>query len=199
MLQTLGCLSALNGTNQPSQARSSFHSSFDFPFRRKDSRWMQGFFAQPVSSSVLGRPGEKDLLGRLKGMERKVTPVSPCVSSQLWQVQGPSASVQDDLWHSRLFVRIHASHLSILCVLYELTTVHLAHSPPPLHLPCLLERHKLKVELSLFCCGNELCAPEFGYWLQSSKGSCSDTEVCLSSFWYYWDKWSTAFSSLWNS
>lgn len=87
----------------------------------------------------------------------------------LWQVHGPSASVQDDLRHSQLFIRIHASHLSILCVLYELTTVHLAHSPPPLHLPCLLELHKLKAELSLFCCGNELCAPEFGYWLRSSK------------------------------
>lgn len=43
---------------------------------------MQGFFAQPVSSSVLGRPGEKDLLGRLKGMERKVTPcVTLCFKS----------------------------------------------------------------------------------------------------------------------
>lgn len=187
MLQTFGYLFTLNGTKQPSQARSSFHSSFNFPFRRKDSRWMQHFFAEPVSSSMLGRPGEKDLLGRLKGMERKVTPVSPYVSSQL--VTGPwfhqpvcPGQLIDTLGFSLEYVQVTCPYF--VCSMSSIPFI-LPHSPPPLPLPCLLERHKLDAALSLLCCGNELCAPEFGYWLWKSKGFCSDTEVWLSPFWYY--------------
>lgn len=119
---------------------------------------MQHFFAEPVSSSVLGRPGEKDLLGRPKGMERKVTPVSPYVSSQL--VTGPRfhqpvcpERLTDTFGFSLEYMQVTCPYF--VCSMSSIPFI-LPYSPPPLHLPCLLERHKLDAELSLLCCGNEL-------------------------------------------